>query len=400
MHEKKNGRDGSSSAEGVRIGEQPAQAAETLGILALTISITAIVLYHSHLQAADANGTAIAVYPWNLLWPGSLWILVILTVAAWIPQTIARLWATPIVYYTLGFWQLLARILGPFLACSMIIDTLMHRLANKTPRDTKEESFGEEILTIVSEGHREGLLEEEAREMIEGVIEFADIDVSEIMTPRTEMVSIPQTLSWEEMLSLVIDKGHSRIPVTGETRDDIIGILVTKDMLTLLQSNQDLKSLEWTELLREAYFVPETKPIDQLMQEFQQTRNHLAIVLDEYGGVAGLVTLEDVIEEIVGEIVDEFDVEEPETDFREIEPGIYETLGKVHIDEINEEIDTHLPEDEDFDTIAGLVFSRLGHIPQVGEHVDIDSIRLTVLEVTNRRIQLLRITPIPEEVDR
>jgi len=400
MYEKKNGRDGTHTAEGVRIGETPAQAAETLGMLAVMVSVTAIVLYHGELQQAGENGTAVAIYPWNLLWPGSLWILAVLTAAVWVPQTIARLWATPIVYFTLGFWQLLARILGPFLAVSMIIDTLMHRLANKTPKETKEESFGEEILTIVSEGHREGLLEEEAREMIEGVIEFADIDVSEIMTPRTEMVSIPRSLSWEDMLRLVIDKGHSRIPVTGENRDDVVGILVTKDLLAMLRSNQEFDSLEWTTLLREAYFVPETKPIDQLLQEFQHTRSHMAIVLDEYGGVAGVVTLEDVIEEIVGEIIDEFDTEEPDTDFREIEPGVYETLGKVHVDEINEELDTELPEDEDFDTIAGLVFSRLGHIPQVGEHVDIDKVRLSVLEVSSRRIQRLRISAIPSETDR
>ena len=144
MYEKKNGRDGTHTAEGVRIGETPAQAAETLGMLAIMVSVTAIVLYHGEMQQAGANGTAIAIYPWNLLWPGSLWILAVLTAAVWVPQTIARLWATPIVYYTLGFWQLLARILGPFLAVWMFIDTLMHRLANNTPKETNEESVGEE----------------------------------------------------------------------------------------------------------------------------------------------------------------------------------------------------------------------------------------------------------------
>jgi len=316
--------------------------------------------------------------------------LALLAVEIWIPWAVVRLWAAPFLYFTWPAWRIVGVLLAPLVIVARFVDALLHRLAGRVPEVPDEESFEEDIRTIVTEGHREGLLEEDAREMIEGVIELGDLDVSEIMTPRTDMVSMPQTLSWQEALEFVIQVGHTRIPVTNKNRDDIVGILVTKDLLPELAKGPDERVRPWTSLLREPYFVPETKPIDVLLQEFQQTHTHMAIVLDEYGGVAGLVTMEDVLEEIVGEIIDEYDSDLVEG-VRQLDDGLCEALGKVHVDEINERLDLQLPEDEDYDTIGGFVFSELGHVPVVGEELVWKNVRITVLEATRRRIERLRI---------
>jgi CBS domain containing-hemolysin-like protein len=316
--------------------------------------------------------------------------LALLAVEIWIPWAVVRLWAEPFLFFTWPAWQVLYYVLFPLVVAARFADTVMHRLAGRAPEEPSEESFEEDIRAIVSEGHREGLLEEDAREMIEGIIELGDADVSEIMTPRTDMVSIPRSLTWDELLDFVVQSSHTRIPVSDKSRDDIVGVLVTKDLLPELAKGPNEPRRRWTELLREPYFVPETKPINALLQEFQRTHSHMAVVLDEYGGVAGLVTMEDVLEEIVGEIVDEYDPDLVEG-IRTIDDSVCEALGKVHIDEINERLDLHLPDDGDFDTIGGLVFSALGHIPAVGEELVQGNVRITVVEATRRRIERVRI---------
>jgi CBS domain containing-hemolysin-like protein len=234
------------------------------------------------------------------------------------------------------------------------------------------------------------LLEEDAREMIEGVIELSDVQVSEVMTPRTDMVSIPTSLTWLEVLQTVTRIGHTRIPVYEKTRDDIVGVLYTKDLLPVLVQGNAEPTPSWPSLLRDAYFVPETKTVDVLLQEFQRTRNHMAVVLDEYGGVSGLVTLEDVLEEIVGEIVDEYDMDLVDG-IKQVDDSTAEVMGKVHIDEINERLGLELPDGGDFDTIAGFVFSELGHVPVEGEEMKWKNVHITVLEATARRIECVRI---------
>ena len=209
-----------------------------------------------------------------------------------------------------GRWR---RCCAPLVLAARFVDAVLHRLAGRPPDEPDEESFEEEIRTIVTEGHREGLLEEDAREMIEGVIELGDVDVSQIMTPRTDMISHSRRRSPGTRPSqLVIKPGHTRIPVYGKNRDDIVGILYIKDLLPELAKPPQDRVQPWTKLLRQPVFVPETKPVDALLQDFQRGRHHMAVVLDEYGGVSGLVTMEDVLEEIVGEIVDEYDGDEVE----------------------------------------------------------------------------------------
>ena len=262
--------------------------------------------------------------------------VLLLCVEIWIPRAAARLWAEPILYHTWPFWRTLAVLLAPLVFGARFVDTFLHRLVGRIEEQPDEDSFEEEIRTLVTEGHREGLLEEDAREMIEGVIELSGVDVAAIMTPRTDMSSMSHALTWQEALQFVIASSHARIPVYQKNRDDIVGILYIKDLLPVL-AKPDEPRPPWTSLLREPYFVPETKPVDVLLQEFQETRNHMAIVLDEYGGVAGVVTMEDVLEEIVGEIVDEYDKDLVDG-IREIDERTAEALGRVHIDEINERL--------------------------------------------------------------
>ena len=321
----------------------------------------------------------------------------------WLPRAIVKLWGTPIVYFGWFLWSTTAIVLHPLLLIDRIVILFFCRLAGHTE---DEDAFEEEIRTIVTEGHRDGRLEEDAREMIEGVIELHDVIVSEIMTPRTDMQCISDALSWDEMLQIVTSSSHSRIPVYTETRDDIIGVIHTKNLLREVALNPPAQRRPWTELVSEPLFIPETKPVDTLLQEFQnaqpsgnesedRVKGHLAIVLDEYGGVAGIVTLEDILEEIVGEITDEHDAIVTDESITTINSNVFDVLGRVRIDDLNEHLNLHLPEEEDYDTVAGFIFSTLGHIPEEGESVVFEhegkTVRLTVIAVTRRRIEKVRV---------
>ena len=369
----------------LRRHDHVALAAETLQVVATAVFVGAYFLWIWGRPQGDGQPPTPLLI--TSLAGGALALLM---AEIWLPWAVVRLWAEPFLFHTWPAWQALYYVLFPLVLAARFVDTVLHRLAGRTPEEPDEESFEEDIRAIVSEGHREGLLEEEAREMIEGVIELGDADVSEIMTPRTEMVTIPKSLTWDELLDFVVGAPHSRIPVTDKSRDDIVGLLVAKDLLPELAKAPDEPRRPWTELLREPFFVPETKPINALLQEFQRAHSHMAVVLDEYGGVSGLVTMEDVLEEIVGEIVDEYDPDLVEG-IRMLDENVCEALGKVHIDEINERLDLHLPDDGDFDTIGGLVFSALGHIPAVGEELVQGNVRITVIEATPRRIERVRI---------
>ena len=365
--------------------DQVALGAETLRVIATAVVICTLVfwVWPGALDDKPPHGI-------SLILPAAVSVLLLLAVEIWIPWAVVRLWAEPFLYYTWPFWRATSTVLAPLVLGARFVDVVLHRMVGRVPEVPDEDSFEDEIRTVVTEGHREGLLEKDAREMIEGVIELGDVDVSEIMTPRTDMVSMPLSLSWQEALDFVIRVGHTRIPVYDKNRDDIVGILYAKDLLPLLAKRTGETVPSWTSLLREPYFVPETKPVDQLLQEFQRTRHHMAVLLDEYGGVSGLVTMEDALEEIVGEIVDEYDKDLVDG-IRVIDERVAEALGKVHVDEINERLELALPEDEDFDTIGGFVFTELGHVPTVGEELVWKNVRLTVMEATRRRIERVRL---------
>jgi CBS domain containing-hemolysin-like protein len=380
----------------VRTHEQVALSVEMLVVLAVTLSATAGGLWAWHRFALDQLAWADVVWP-KLLGIVAVVALVLAAMVVCLPWSIARVGAERFLYHTWPCWRLASSLVYPLAWCARGVDTLLHRLAGRQPQTPGEDSFEEEIRTIVTEGHREGLLEEDAREMIEGVIELGDVDVSHVMTPRTEMHMVNIHWPWERVLEYVISVGHTRIPVYDKTRDDIVGMLYGKDLLPELAKDPDEPRQPLVELLRKPLFVPEAKAVDDLLALFQQTRTHVAIVLDEYGGVSGLVTIEDVLEEIVGEIEDEYDPEAVE-EIRRIDEDVCEALGRAHVEEINEVMGFDLPEDEDFDTIGGFVFTEFGRVPLAGESMTwLDQVEVTVLEATRRRVSRVRLERIRKE---
>jgi CBS domain containing-hemolysin-like protein len=339
-----------------------------------------------------------AEMPWAAL-AAMLVALALLLVAlvVWLPWALARVVAARFLLVTWPWWRLIARALHPLVWCARALDMALHRVTGRRKATPDEETIEEEILTIVSEGQREGLIEEDAREMIEGVMELGDAVVSHIMTPRTEMYMVQLNLPWDSVVDAVIESGHTRVPVYDKNRDDVVGILYSKDLLPELAKGPDEPRRPLTALLRKPQFVPETKAVDDLLQWFQKSRTHIAVVLDEYGGVSGLVTIEDVLEEIVGEIDDEYD-QQTEEEIRKIDDDVCEALGRAHIDEINELMDFDLPEDEDFDTIGGFVFAEFGRVPSVGESITWqDVLRVTVLEASRRRVTRVRLERVRKE---
>jgi CBS domain containing-hemolysin-like protein len=255
----------------------------------------------------------------------------------------------------------------------------------------------EEIRAMAEAGHEEGAIEEEEKELIHSIFEFGDTVVREVMTPQPDVVAIEVTRSLEEFVDLVVRHGYSRIPVYRGSPGEIGGIAYAKDVLRELRSGRNGRSLQ--ELARRAHFVPESKKVADLLKDMQREKFHVAVVVDEYGTVAGLVTLEDVLEEIVGEITDEYDREEPQ-----VEPagdGRYRVNARLPVDELNEILEVELP-DEEWDTVGGLMMAILGHLPHQGEQVELEGLRFTAERVQGRRIAKVLIervepAPVPEE---
>jgi CBS domain containing-hemolysin-like protein len=250
----------------------------------------------------------------------------------------------------------------------------------------------EEILTAAEEGERGGLLGSRDIDMIESIITFGNVEVSEVMTPRTEMVCLDVDDPLEVNIQRAIDCGHSRIPVFNESKDNILGLLYVKDLLRYWDRKD---SIVLKDLLRKPHFVPLTKKIGELFQEFKTQRFHIAIILDEFGGTSGLITIEDIIEEIVGEITDEYEkIDKPP--IKRVSANVVELEGNLHIDDMNDQLGLAIPEGDNYDTVGGFLFSQMGKIPAVGEVFDFDSISFEVTAADERRIRRLRVR-LPEK---
>jgi CBS domain containing-hemolysin-like protein len=252
----------------------------------------------------------------------------------------------------------------------------------------------DELITLVDASEQNGIIEQEERQMIRSIIQLGETLTREIMVPRIDIIALDVHAPLSEAMDKLVETGFSRLPVYEETVDNIIGLLYAKDLISLWRDGKDHdESLR--DVLREAYFVPEAKKADELLSELQSRRVHMAIVVDEYGGVAGVVTLEDIIEEIFGEIQDEYD-ENEELLYQIQEDGSYLFRGRVDLDDFNDLMNTNLPVDE-ADTLGGFLYMRFGHVPIVGEHVEEDGLHLTVVQVSSRRIRLVRAQRIPQE---
>ncbi|MBN1852275.1 MAG: HlyC/CorC family transporter [Pirellulales bacterium] len=378
----------------LRRHEDIALAMEMLSLLTATVAITSAVGW------AWIRAGCPPQIGWSAFILGTLALGIVLPAfKIWLPWAITRLSAEFFLYHTWQIWKFATILVAPLIWGANVVDVVLHRVTGRQVESPSEDMFEEEIRTIVTEGHREGLLEEEAREMIEGVMELRDADVAEIMIPRTDMHMVQIDMPWDDLITDVIKSGHTRTPVYEKNRDDIVGILYSKDLLhELNKKSSGEKPRPLREIMRRPEFIPETKAVDDLLEMFQQMHTHIAIVLDEYGGVAGLVTIEDVLEEIVGEIIDEYD-EAAVVEIEKIDGQTWEALGRAHVDEINELVQLDLPDDGDFDTIAGFVFTELGHIPHRGEVLEWNKrVRFTVLEATRRRIERVRIERLDREL--
>ncbi len=254
----------------------------------------------------------------------------------------------------------------------------------------------EEISELANLSHEKGTLVEEEHGLINSIVSFRTVAVYEVMTPRVDMTSVPADTDFAEVLDVITTTGHSRIPLYEEDLDKIIGILYAKDLLPYVREPGLRNSMSFPTIARKAMFVPKTKMINDLMHEFQEKKMHIAIVVDEYGGTAGLITLEDILEEIIGEIRDEYDKEEyPIT---KLDDTHYMALGKLPIDELGELLNTEIKtEDNDFETLGGMVLKYAGHIPKEGYSFKYENFKFTVKEVVSKRIKKVQIEKLPSE---
>jgi len=280
----------------------------------------------------------------------------------------------------------------PLIAVLKVFDPLVRRLAGVPVQDAQSyaDKLEEEILSAVSEGELHGAVDSEEKQMIESVIELGEQRVDAIMTPRTEIIALPAGADLDTVLAAIREHGHSRIPVYESTIDTILGVLYAKDLLR----HHDEEPFDLRRIMRKALFIPESKPVRELLREFQKQKLHIAVVLDEYGGTAGLATIEDILEEVVGDIADEYEQPEPEP-IKRIDDFTYEVDARVRIDDLNERLQIEVPEHPDYETVGGYVFSTLGKIPKVGERCERDNFALQVIGAEPRRVTrvLLTITP-------
>jgi len=284
---------------------------------------------------------------------------------------------------------LFAKIVSPLVAVLVLLTKIISKPFGIDPTRTPELSAAE-IRLIVEQGSQQGVLEAEEEQMISAVMSLSDSKLHEVMVPRIDIVAIDQEASFDDAVTLVLTEGHSRTPLYKESVDHIVGILYAKDLLRIIAAGGPRPRLR--DIMRPALFVPESQAVDDLLNELQRRRVHMAIVLDEYGGTAGLVTIEDLLEEIVGEIQDEFDEEEPMKVI--VREGEAILDGRADIDEMGELVDPalELEDDEEYDTVGGFVYHRIGRVPVVGDTVAVDPFKITVIKVIGRRVGKVRVT--------
>ena len=258
-----------------------------------------------------------------------------------------------------------------------------------TPTNTSED-LEREIHGLVDEGEAKGLISANEGRMIEAVLDLDETTTGQIMVPRTEMATVPSTASLEEVVQVIVESGHSRLPITGEDLDNIVGVVHAKDLLPHWDKNG--RDVDVTAMCRPPFFVPESKPVDQLFSDFKRKRAHLAIVVDEYGGTAGIVTIEDVLEEIVGEIIDEYDQEEPQI-MEQADSSIL-VDARLEVDKLAEYLDMELPEELPegrFETVGGFITTILGRVPRTQEEVTYGPLRMVVVGADERRVTQVQV---------
>ena len=316
--------------------------------------------------------------------------LVISVFAVAIPVSMARYQAERLLVRTMPLLNISVAVFRPLASLLYLFDPIVRRISgDQTSLSSSDELLTEEILSVVEDHEEDAAVDEDQKDMLEGVIELRSTTAGQIMTPRTDVKGIESDASLEQVKDAIITLGHSRIPVFRDNLDGIVGMLYAKDMIKFLGQNGQPFDLK--QVIRDAFMVPESKAVGELLGEFKARKIHIAVVLDEYGGTAGLVTIEDILEEIVGEIHDEYEPVKDNPSIRKLDDRVAEVDARVYVDDLNDEMRLKLPEDDGYDTVGGFVFSTLGHIPAVDESFEFDNIRITVTDAERTRVNQIRV---------
>jgi putative hemolysin len=379
--------------------DQIVAGSETIAFVAASIvvlaAVVATLLAARGLSVAGKGGAVLEVSA-VAAWIAGVWAVLVV-----LPMLVTKFAGPWIVVGTWRLWRPVVAALGPAVRLIGRAASALGRAGSAPGADGGgAEQPADELRLVVDDAHREGHIEGTARDMIRGVIGLEQVRVAQIMTPRTRMISIPLATAWDEAVRLAAESGHTRLPVWDRSADDIVGILHTRDVLTQLadrlaggrapRPGGAAPAGGIRPLLRPPWFVPESMGVQTLLLEFQRGKTHMAIVTDEFGGVSGVVTIEDALEEIVGEIADEHD-EAFADGIRTVSPGVFEVLAHVPVARVNERLATALPEEEGYETIGGFLFHQCGRIPEIGERVESHGVGIEVLAATRRRIDLVRI---------
>lgn len=337
------------------------------------------------LFSAETEPSALRLVVWAVAAGGLM-----MMIHVWLPAAVTRFASTQVLYHSWPFWRSLSILMHPLSAPGELVEMVTRRLTGTAEsEDEDEEQLEDEIRTIVAAGTREGYFGPGVREMIQGVMALHEDTVGHIMTPRGDVDAIDVAWEWDKILEVVIEAGRTRFPVYAETLDQVVGVLYVKDLMPYLARNETPK-VPLTEILRRHWTVPVDRSVELILREFLHSRSHMAIVLDEFHQTAGVVTIEDALEEIVGEIVDESDDEE-EFGINVIDEATVEVAGRVMMDDLNEITAWDLPESDDYETVAGYVLYHIGEIPDAGQKLEIGDAEIEILKASNRKIESMRI---------
>lgn len=311
-----------------------------------------------------------------------------------IPHALSRHAAEAIIASHARFLVAWRGLLSPLIKLMNGIDRLVSQLAGngrgnaQEQREEKQQELEQEILSVVEEGEKEGVVDETEKEMITSVIEFRETTVGQIMTARTEIIALPIDSSLDEIKRTLAESGHSRVPIHDGSLDKVIGVLYARDLLKYVANTGERFDIRSS--MRQPLYVPKTKNLRDLLSDFRVQKIHIAIVLDEYGGTAGLVTIEDVMEELVGDISDEHEPQEPAT-FKRVNDHIAEADARIYIDELNRLFGLSLPEDQGYDTLGGFVTTTIGRIPPVGTIFEHENVKYTILDAEPQKVNRVQI---------
>lgn len=313
--------------------------------------------------------------------------ILILMFGETIPKTLAQY---EVINMSVGHVKMLNKfyiIFSPIIFISNILTAVSLKFFGKSLK--KDPKFSEDELEfLINVGEKEGKLQPDKGEMITNIFDISDIDVKEIMVPRTDVTAVPENISTEEIKQIIRETEYSRIPVYRNSLDNIIGILYVKDLIRLKGTDYSVEDL--LKLVRKPLFVPETKKIDLMLKEFQKNKLHIAVVVDEYGGTAGIITMEDILEEIVGDILDEYDIDSEE--IKQISENKYIINGRMTVNDFCDHFNIdEFDEDDDYDTVAGLVFDIAGEVPKIGDEFAWNNFKFTIKRLENRRIDLMEV---------